>query len=239
MLAGLPSLQDLYCLGCKVIGDIKSLRVLKDTIASVDIMYCPGVRGNFMDLADFPHLENLDLDDTFVTGDIREIGKCDFSLLKYLDLPSSVYGGNNFIIQRISDAQHIVDAIYELKKQHPNLQLEQWNAQLSEDSPDWYEGLERDGVPMPPFCIVGVKSGSRLGWRWIDREGCYPCEVNWQDPEPDKGSIEYEKYIQDLAEVDEKLDVFKELHQPPTVEEYDRILSEKCSIHIHDLADFL
>lgn len=39
-----------------------------------------------MDLADFPHLKELGLEETGVTGDIRDIGDNDFSSLE-------VYGG--------------------------------------------------------------------------------------------------------------------------------------------------
>ena len=73
-------------------GDIRSLRVLKDRLEKVIIHCCPNVEGNLMDLADFPHLEQLDLHKTAVTGDIRDIGCNDFSQMEYLDLPKSVNG---------------------------------------------------------------------------------------------------------------------------------------------------
>ena len=69
-----------------------------------------------------------------------------------------------------------------------------------------------------------MKAGPRLGWRWTDFDN--PCEINWVDPEPSKESDEYGKYVQELVALEEDLDVYKGLHQPPTEEEYNRIFSE-------------
>ena len=52
--------------------------MLKDTLEKVDIGYCHHVEGNFMDLADFPHLRDLNLFKTAITGDVREINVNDF-----------------------------------------------------------------------------------------------------------------------------------------------------------------
>ncbi len=93
MLAGLPALKELRCvLNCCLTGNISSLRVLKDTLKKVSISHSDNVEGNFMDLADFPHLKALNLNKTAVTGDIRDISKNDFSSLKELLLPTTVYG---------------------------------------------------------------------------------------------------------------------------------------------------
>ena len=59
-------------------GNLSSLRALKDTLKRVTINSCHGVRGDFMDLADFSRLEELDLCDTAVMGDIRDIREHDF-----------------------------------------------------------------------------------------------------------------------------------------------------------------
>jgi hypothetical protein len=66
MLAGLPLLKELECLGNinSLTGNINSLRALKDTLKKVEMSNCDLVEGNFMDLADFPHLKELDLDGT-------------------------------------------------------------------------------------------------------------------------------------------------------------------------------
>jgi hypothetical protein len=78
--------------------------VLEDTIEKVEILHSSRVEGNFMDLADFPHLKVLDLLHTAVTGDIRDIGDNDFSSLERLYLPHGVYGGTAYNMQRISNA---------------------------------------------------------------------------------------------------------------------------------------
>jgi hypothetical protein len=123
MLAGLPMLKEFECNDhlSGLTGNISSLRVLKDTLEMViirgwDIDSCQDVEGNFMDLADFPHLKELDLYGTAVIGDIRDIGENHFSSLEYLYLPKGVYGGSGYEFLRISDAPDVVRAVYLLKK---------------------------------------------------------------------------------------------------------------------------
>ncbi len=108
-----------------------------------------------MDLADFPHLIELNLLGTAVTGDIRDIGENDFLSLECLNLPKDVYGGNGYEFQRISDAPDVVSAIYLLKKQRPALEMGYWYVRLSGDSPDWYESAfeEDEDADSPPFYI--------------------------------------------------------------------------------------
>ena len=228
MLAGLSSLKELYCWGnanlTRVTGNINSLRVLKNTLESVIIENCPNVEGNFMDLADFPHLEELCLEYTAVTGDIRDIGEHDFSSLECLILPEGVYGCRGYQFQRISDAPDLMRTLYQLNAKRPVLSLlNDWSGILSENSPDWYED-EDD----PPFNIISVKVGSRLGYRWqtIDYEIYYvdPCEMNWLDPEPDRESSDYAKYIEELQEINSQVKMYKGFHQPPTAEEFRRLI---------------
>jgi hypothetical protein len=47
--------------------------------------------------------------------------------------------------------------------------------------------------------------------------------VNWLDPEPDKGSSHYSKYIQDLQDLERKVYRFRGFFQPPTEEEYNEL----------------
>ena len=175
MLAGLPSLKDIKCLDShNVTGNISSLRALKHTLVAISFEECKKIRGNLMDLADFPNLRTLDLRVTAVTGDIRQIGERDFVALESLQLPHRVYGGVGYKFQRISDALDLAEHIHALLKQRSNLQLKNWFAFLSDRSPDSYEGQDdwRDLI-QAPFYIVLVKAGPRLGWRWQDRQpGC-------------------------------------------------------------------
>jgi hypothetical protein len=107
-----------------------------------------------------------------------------------------------------------------------------WYAMLSEDSPDWYDIPEEcyEILPYyicaydetPPFHICFVKAGSRTGYRW-ETKNFKPCEVNWLDPEPDRESGDYGKYVKKLQEMNSKVEFFKGFHQPPTEEEYNRL----------------
>jgi hypothetical protein len=226
MLAGFPLLKELDCYNIDdnecVTGNINSLRVLKDTLESVRIEYCDNVEGNFMDLADFPHLKLLRLQYTAVTGDIRDIGENCFTSLERLILPQTVYGGRFHEFQRISDAPDLMRAVYLLKKRRPALlDIESWFATLSDDSPDWYEAVDEEDTP--PFDVTFVQAGTRIGYRWETSLG-YSCEVNWLDPEPEIGSSGCGKYTEDLQVIQRQIGLYKGFHQPPTEEEYRRLM---------------
>jgi hypothetical protein len=250
MLGGLPSLKELKCAyidrltgnldslralkdtlenvaidSCpNVEGNINSLRVLKNTLETVKIELCPHVMGNFMDLADFPHLEVLHLHDTAVTGDIRDIGENNFPSLKDLTLPKGVYGGMGRAFHRISDAQDVIRIPYLFQKQRPEVVLKYWHAELSRNSPDMYDSLDDIDIDLyAPIYISLVRAGNRVGYRW-DTEAQEPCEVNWLDPEPDRESTDYAKYMEELQKIEGQVNYFKGFHQPPTQEEFERIL---------------
>eukprot|EP00984_Skeletonema_dohrnii_P035138 scaffold34620_cov149-Skeletonema_dohrnii-CCMP3373.AAC.3 len=226
MLAGLPLLEELYCHDNQFLtGNINSLRVLKDTLEKVTISFSPRVQGNFMDLADFPRLRTLTLRETSVTGDIRNIGEGDFPSLKSLTLPKGVYGGTGYEFQHISDGPDIAMAVNSIKKQRPSLLIESWHASLSEDSPDWYGlddefdeyyGDDRGAFPSPPLHVRLVTAGSRVGYRWETIDGDHPCKVNWLDPEPDRESSDYEKYIRELRVIERQVRFFRGFQQPPS-----------------------
>jgi hypothetical protein len=182
-----------------------------------------------MDLADFPRLKELELGGiTAVTGDIRDIGENDFSSLKRLELPHGVYGGGGNTaheFESISDAPDFIRAVYLLRKQHPSLEFD-WQGYLSRDSPDWYASISR-AYPPPPFSIRLVEVGSRIGYQWYGyRWGAQDslCEVNWLDPEPDRESGDYEEYIAKLQEMHDEVQLYRGFHQPPTEEEYQRLV---------------
>jgi hypothetical protein len=226
MLAAFPLLKELECSdNACLTSNIISLRVLKDTLEKVKIDDCPGVEGNFMDLADFLHLKELYLEDTAVTGDIRDIGEDDFSSLEHLKLPHGVYGGHGYEFQRIADANNLVTAVYLLEKQRPTVLEDGWFGRMSMNSPDRY-GIVEEGFDSPPFDITLIEAGSRFGYRWESDKG-EPCEVNWLDPEPDSESSDYEEYIEESQWRERKVNTYKGHYQPPTEEEYDRLLEER------------
>jgi hypothetical protein len=228
VLAAFPLLKELKCEhNNHLTGNINSLSLLKDTLEKVTIMSSRDVTGNFMDLADFPHLKELNLvGSTSVTGDVRDIGENDFSSLELLYLPKSVYGGNQYELQRIADAPDLIRALYLLKKQRPSLSmLAGWSGVLSRGSPEWYEPVDFNGNYIL-LTVHFVKAGPRIGYQWQTNGHC--CEVNWLDPEPDKDSSIYGKYIKKLRKTEkkQKVDIFTGLHEPPTEEEYNRLLAE-------------
>eukprot|EP00985_Skeletonema_marinoi_P017195 scaffold9363_cov75-Skeletonema_marinoi.AAC.2 len=234
ILAGLPLLKELFCTSNESLtGNIDSLRVLKDTLEKVTLD-CPHIEGNFMDLADFPRLKELNLRETYVTGDIRDIGERDFPTLELLTLPSSVYGGTGYEFQRISDAPGIIRTLYSIKRQRPNLLFKYWYGKLSKDSPDWYVlddelfDEEYHEFLAPPFYIHLVEAGSRFGYRWQTNDDMedMPCEVNWLDPEPGRESSEYEKYIRELRQIEERVYLYQGFHEPPSEEEFNRLALE-------------
>jgi hypothetical protein len=56
--------------------------------------------------------------------------------------------------------------------------------------------------------------------------------VNWLGPEPSRGSSDYEKYTEELQKIEKerqeegRVDLYKGIHQPPTEDEYHRLLEE-------------
>eukprot|EP00985_Skeletonema_marinoi_P005932 scaffold2572_cov75-Skeletonema_marinoi.AAC.20 len=227
MLAtGLPLLKELDCYDSQSLtGTINSLRVrvLKDTLEKMTIFDCPHVEGNMMDLADFPQLKDLDLFRAAVTGDIRDIEKQDFLLLKTLSLPSGVYSGTGYEFQRISDAPDVISTLHSFKKKRPALLLKDWYSMLSLDSPDWYACSIDVYQSTVPFDVRLVEVGSRVGYRWITECCNHPCEVIWLDPEPHRESIEYEKYIEEFQQIEPQVGIYQGFQQPPSEDEHNRL----------------
>ena len=135
MLEGLPMPKELVCCTNEAMsGDINSLRVLKDTLETIDIANCRKVVGNFMVLKDFPRLRKLDLRGTAVTGDIRDIGSNDFKVLKELYLPRTVYGGSRYAFGSIAEVTEFMNRIHPLANRFAV--SSSWR--LSYESPDWH-----------------------------------------------------------------------------------------------------
>jgi hypothetical protein len=94
---------------------------------------------------------------------------------------------------------------------------------LSEGSPDRYGAAgEDEDADSPPFYVCFVEAGSRLGYRW-ETASDIPCEVNWLDPEPDRESSDYGKYIEELEQINSEVHMFRGFYQPPLEEEYHRL----------------
>lgn len=233
LLRGLPSLEELIFTGkrefaarVQVKGNIQSLRIQKDTLKKVHICHCNHIEGDLTDLADFPYLAELNLFGTSVKGDVRNIQANHFPAIKHLSLPDTVHGASTF--KRIDDVPGTMKTISFLKKRTPTLfRGRYWY--LSESSLDWYRGSAEPMDPKPPFGVELVKAGKRIGWRWTNaetrslRRNFAPCEVNWIDPEPSEGE-DYAVYEKELHNIRRGSDLYRGLYQPPTMEEYKKLL---------------
>ena len=224
MLSGFPSLRELNVDYNRFLrGNIVSLNVLKDTLEEVRIVQCNNVKGNFMDLADFPHLKLLNLQRTAVTGDIREITENDFLHLEYIFLPNTVIGGWGYQFQRVSEVPSVMNAVYLCMRRNRDRELfSGWCWYLSRDSPDWYDGYHDLNRPDHPFTVDFVRARSRLGWRWRNEDGD-SCEINWLDPEPDRIC---DADTRSLQPIQEEIGFYKGHYHPPTAEEYNRLCDE-------------
>ena len=188
MLSGCPQLRRLIVYMWygrdEPTGDLRSLRVLRNTLEELELSNCYEVSGDMIELADFPYLKKLDLWGTSITGDIRNIGRDDFPSIKteFL-LPPTVVGGCDYEFQRISDVPSFMESILPLLKCEHIFDAYFYrftlNWRLSRDSPDWYASMNNgddDNFPEPPFIISFVTLRSRLGWRWGDGHDEYDDE---------------------------------------------------------------
>jgi len=110
LLSAMPCLENLSCTSnFALTGDLRSLRVLKDSLASVNLKDCERVTGLLDELYDFPHLRELNLEETLVAGDVRTIGETDLVALKQLDIGDRVYGGGDFfhVIEHVCACHHV------------------------------------------------------------------------------------------------------------------------------------
>jgi len=212
-------------------GNISRLRAFKGTLKSLYIWKCLSVRGNLMEMADFPRLKELELYGTPVTGDIRNIRSNDFPALESLNLPDTVQGGMKYEFRHVSEVPSFMHTVHLLSQRTPALFSKHYLLStglgwtLSEDSPDWYEKDECE-FPYPPFHLQFVRAGSRRGWSWCSSNGEYSCEINWLDPEPNSGSGDYGTYIEELQGVEHFVGFYRGYYQPPTEAEYRRLIED-------------
>jgi hypothetical protein len=225
MLKGLPKLEKLACSqSTELTGDLKSLRVIMNSLSEICLRGCERVGGSLMTLADFPKLQKIDLTGTKVTGDIRDIGPNDFISIKEMNLSDTIHGGGNFVT--IEDAPEIMLAHHNLKKRHPSLiQSRYWF--LSYNSPQRYDYAGHSSR-QPPLRVEFVKAGSRLGWRWTNGVKGGSCETQWLDPEPNSTDEGYEKYLQELKHsINNDVDIFRGFNKsPPNQQEHMRRCAE-------------
>jgi hypothetical protein len=234
LAAGMPLLKELFVFeGKNMTGKLSSLKILKDTLTRVDMIYCDHLEGDIIDLADFPHLKKLNLDGTNVTGDIRNIGEHQFTKLEDMILPETVVGGMGYNFDRVLDVLDFFSAIY-ANQRHILPLIQHYTWYLSKESPDAYRTYISNiygPFHSPPFEICFVEGpekepAARLGWRWKCRIGnernnaVSSCEINWLDPEPEVGSSKYEQYKNESSMVEGEINLYRGYNHPPTVGEY-------------------
>ena len=243
MLEGLPSLEELCSReALRLTGNVNSLRVLRDTLERVEIVGSGNIRGNFMDLADFPWLWELIFYDTGVTGDIRDISGSNFPALESIVLPETVVGGVDYKFQHISEVPSFMHTIHLLMQRQKKMTIygdgfdSGWS--LSPNSPDWYAGTRISDdhffIHAPPFRLQIIQAGSRLGWSWytgwnnnLSRIVAQSCEINWLDPEPNSESDDYAAYMEDMQDLEMFIDIYSGYYEhPPNEHQYRRLCDE-------------
>ena len=210
-------------------GNLRSLRALKDSLEKVQIRACSKINGDFMYLADFPRLEELDLRGTKVTGDIRNIGRDAFTTLQSLYLPATARGGVGHKFQSISEVPSFIQAVHILLQRTPTPFGKGWLQRafywkLSTNSLDWYGWNDGSDNPPPPFFLQFIQAGPRLGWSWCDFD-VHSCEINWLDAEPSCESNDYATYFEDLQLLERRRDFnfYSGFYVPPTEDQYRRL----------------
>ncbi len=237
MFGRLPLLNELHCVGMKSLeGSLCDLLCLTDTLQKLRLKQCDNVRGSYMDLARFPQLKELDLYETAVTGDIRDIGEHDFPALERLSLPKTVHGGRRYEFQQVDDVPAFMHTIHHLLQRSSTMfkdyeLLRAFDWQLSRDSPDWYDDDDDDDsvwyTPSPPLHFRFLSIGSRLGWSWCTVGRTHCCEINWLDPLPPNRSHGYESYIEKLQLGVWRVDFFRGYYNPPTEMEFRNLSAER------------
>jgi hypothetical protein len=215
-LSGLPNLQSLETYENRsMTGNLQSLRVLKDSLVSLSLHSCQNLTGNLMVLADFPYLQRIDIRQTNVTGDIREIRSKDFVSINKLFLGDGIYGSCFF--DRIDDVPGIMKATHNLMKK-PTVVYNNGLMYLREDSLQFYHALE--GMPDPPFWVESVYAGPRQGWKFTNHATGGDCETQWSEPAPLVTDEGYDKYVKESIRVNKNVKFFRGFTEPPTHEEY-------------------
>jgi len=219
MLSGLPKLEKLRCIRVPVTGTLKCLRVIRGSLVDLCLAGCSEVEGNMMDLADFPLLKELSLNNCDkVVCDITDIGPADFQSIEsaFTDLPDSVYGAGH--LPSIAETPKIMQAWYTLKKRNQHI-FSGRRMSLSLYSPERYDNNVHHSRDMPK-CVEFVSAGPRLGWRWTNAVNGGSCETNWIDPAPNPSDVNYDVYLKELKEIERDVDFFKGFFKPPTQQEH-------------------
>ena len=243
MLSGVPNLERLQCSNNhSLMGELKSLEILKHSIVEISLDGCENVTGFLDELYDFALLEEINLENTAVSGDIRTIDERSLVSLKALCVGEGVYGGGR--IECIEEVPTLMRARHILMRRNPKM-FHHWSWMcrwcLSHLSPQWYtgatrtarttmDGRDRNGSSAPPLMVEFVTAGNRIGWRWTNRHKGGSCEIHWIDPEPSLsclGEDGWDKYRKELVELERDCKLFAGYLIPPTRAEFNKLLLEE------------
>jgi len=202
---------------------------------------CRQVEGNLMDLAQMPFLEELNLCETRVTGDIRDVTEQDFVRLQSLEVTQPIFGGGP--LSSVSQAKDVMQARYHIKRRIPRAFSLIQRLRLSEFSSDWYEydeGIRRKQAP--PFWVEFVQCGPRTGWRWTNVFDGGQCDIHWLEPEPqmddDCDGNEYHLYLDAIDKELHPRRLYRGFLSPPTHEEHRTILAPAILVPIESELGF-
>lgn len=237
--SNLTNLRHLECTyDSEIVGNLGTLRPLRDTLETLDLEYQFMLTGSITDLADFPRLQELYLVGcTAVEGDIRDIRPHHFPSLKSMRLFDSNVDG--ITIESVADATAIMSTWGRLLITHTCLEFDQPRlvVRLSESSPDRWEGS-----PGQQLDIEIIRApGNRIGWRWTNALQSAHCDMNWISPEPQPGENDYDEYIQYRTEIEEEQmnSLFRGFtRRPPTEEEHRELQHTRASAFASEFAAF-
>jgi hypothetical protein len=230
MLENLPKLEQLTAVrNTHLNGKLSSIQVLRKTLVKLSLISCLKVKGDLMDLRDFPLLQDICLNDcNRIGGDIREVQVGDFqSVESFGRLPSSVFGGS--YLPSIADTPAIMHSWYILKKRNPSILSPSNNGMcrmsLSILSTERY-GNDVHHTRCMPTCVEFVSAGNRLGWRWTNAVRGGSCETIWMDPAPKYSDPGYDLYLLELQKINQDVGFYKGFFAPPSQQEHLRMNNE-------------
>jgi len=229
---GLPNLERLKAARNPFLtGNLSSLRTLRHKLVSLILFGSSNITGSIHNLADFPVLEEVNVTETAIEGDLSRLGPNDFLAIQSWCLGENVRGSKD--IPRISDAARLMQSLYPMKKRKSNLFLfHRWT--LQDDSLDYYNRNypQRNNINFrPPFWIEFLQAGPRVGWRWTNAARFGACLPNWLDPEPQPQEEGYDEYLKMAKLYESQVEIYRGFTAPPTAAQHDELVMNLVSGH--------
>lgn len=229
-LEALPQLRVLRAVNnWNLTGQLDQLRSQDFTV--LEFSGCRNVQGNLLDLARFPQLQEVSLNSTAVSGDVREVGEGDFPALQEIGLSSDDHFYGIGALSSIRHAFAVMRGRYFLTRNSTAVcPLTPFPLYLDSSSPDFYYGRPQQRLYAseldPPFSVETIVAGNlrRRGYRWSNLlGGC--CDIVWFDPEPsNEDGSSHAAYLMDLEIIMEDTStLFQGMTEPPSLETYRKV----------------